>query len=371
MAKVTVAPPLSDIRGKVGNLTYSKNASGNYVTQNNFPTNPRSLKQSRQRAIFASQSSEWANLFGGFKSAWGEYASLPAQELTDSMGNPYYASAKAWFLMQSTRLVRLGLPVPGNPNVNPRPNQPHGSKIRITTSGSNPDLTTGGTPSASSESLTAPPSNAFDNNIFTQWRALNPGFPEWVQYEQAAPYLCRHFSITGSSVDITANPLSWVFQGWDGASTTDLMTETADPTWTLAEVRHYYFTNETSYIAYRLKINSTHGAVFANIFEMDFFEDSLDGSALMYSHADFLNNSLNLFSTMRNTPGSNVATSNFRATIESAVPFPRGMSIHDEIVSIYGDPAEDRKWFFLLHRLDHHGQRSSGETLQTLTIPEP
>lgn len=106
MAIIKLAAPVAGIRGTVGGLTYSQNGAGLYVRQWSRGANPRSNKQTEQRANLASMGPAWSALSTAQRAAWDTWAALPAQEQTNALGEVYYLSGWQWFQRINTRLLR-------------------------------------------------------------------------------------------------------------------------------------------------------------------------------------------------------------------------------------------------------------------------
>ncbi len=98
MAIISLAAPVSGIRGKVGGVIYSQNGSGPYLKAWARGSNPRTLTQSNHRANLVSFSQTWKTLTAGQRSGWDTYAALAAQELFNSLGESYYISGFLWFI---------------------------------------------------------------------------------------------------------------------------------------------------------------------------------------------------------------------------------------------------------------------------------
>lgn len=109
MAIVTLAAPVSGIRGKVGGNIYSANKAGPYLKAWGRSANPRTLAQTQQRANLVQFAQNWKNLTAAQRTAWDAYATDPAQEKTNSLGEAYYISGFAWYVALSNNLKRAGL----------------------------------------------------------------------------------------------------------------------------------------------------------------------------------------------------------------------------------------------------------------------
>lgn len=98
MAIITIAAPLSGIRGKVGGVIYSANKSGPYLKGWARGSNPRTFLQTEHRSVFTSLSTTWRTLSAADKLTWDDYAALPAQELTNSLGEDYSIPGFNWYI---------------------------------------------------------------------------------------------------------------------------------------------------------------------------------------------------------------------------------------------------------------------------------
>lgn len=108
MAIITLAAPVSGIRGKVGGLVYSANKSGPYLKSWARGSNPRTRKQTSHRANLVSFSLTWNTLSDADKLTWDVYAALPAQDLTNSLGEDYSISGFNWFIRINLNRFSIG-----------------------------------------------------------------------------------------------------------------------------------------------------------------------------------------------------------------------------------------------------------------------
>ncbi len=109
MAIIKLGPTVAGIRGTVAGLTFSANASGPYIMQWSQSSRPRTLPQSLQRGRLGQMGAAWAALSSAQRAAWDTYAADSAQELTNSLGEAYYASGYNWFCSCNTQLLNAGL----------------------------------------------------------------------------------------------------------------------------------------------------------------------------------------------------------------------------------------------------------------------
>jgi len=108
MAIVKLAAPIAGIRGTVAGVTYSANKAGPYARAWSRPSNQRSPLQTRQRSVLASAAGLWRTQSAGDRADWDTWAALPAQELTNPLGEAYYISGFLWYVKINTRLERMG-----------------------------------------------------------------------------------------------------------------------------------------------------------------------------------------------------------------------------------------------------------------------
>lgn len=124
MAIVKFGVLVIGVRGTIGGATYSANGSGPFVKAWAKGSNPRSPIQTDQRLRVAEQSQGWRALTSLQQAAWDAFAALPAQDLTDSLGQTFSASGFNWYTKVNTRLLIVGRPVRTAPPVLPRPANP-------------------------------------------------------------------------------------------------------------------------------------------------------------------------------------------------------------------------------------------------------
>lgn len=136
MAIVKFGATVVGIRGTIGGITYSASKAGPYVRGWSVGANPRATKQMTQRAYLSNQCAAWRALTGAQRTTWINYAAAPAQALTNSLGETYYASGFNWFTTCNTRLTRMGLANVVNAPVVARPAAPTGIVLLFYVTGS-------------------------------------------------------------------------------------------------------------------------------------------------------------------------------------------------------------------------------------------
>lgn len=146
MAIITLASPISGIRGTVAGFTYSANKAGPYAKQWARGSNPRSQLQSEQRADLVQFAQNWANLTLGQQNGWNTYAAAAAQEKTNSLGEAYYVSGFNWYVALSLNLKRAGLAAIDTAPVNAAPGAPSVNVANLRTTASGAETVVGTNP---------------------------------------------------------------------------------------------------------------------------------------------------------------------------------------------------------------------------------
>jgi hypothetical protein len=108
MAIVTIAAPLSGIRGTVAGVVYSANKSGAYAKGWSMPCRPNSLNQMRQRGFVAQAGALWRTLSTAEQADWDTFAATPPETDYNSLGEVYLLSGFGWFSRILLRRMRTG-----------------------------------------------------------------------------------------------------------------------------------------------------------------------------------------------------------------------------------------------------------------------
>lgn len=95
-------------RGTIGGVTFTFNKAGPFVKQWSRGANPRTSKQSDQRGIIGSLASSWRALSTAQQDDWDDYALLPPQEKTNSLGETYVISGFLWYVAINQNLTAAG-----------------------------------------------------------------------------------------------------------------------------------------------------------------------------------------------------------------------------------------------------------------------
>lgn len=108
MASVKFGNVVSDARGKIGGMVYSRNTSGAYIRTKVTPVNPVSEFSSRSRGIFKTISQLWATgLTDVQRAAWRTFAST--HPFTNIFGDALILSGVAMFQAVNRRFGELGV----------------------------------------------------------------------------------------------------------------------------------------------------------------------------------------------------------------------------------------------------------------------
>lgn len=121
MAIIKLGALVAGVRGTLGGNVFSANKGGPYVKAWGRGSNPRTTRQSVHRGNLINLAQSWRNVAAIDKGNWDVYAALPAQELTNSLGEAYFISGFNWFcrinlnrfsagLAQSDAFPTLGIP---------------------------------------------------------------------------------------------------------------------------------------------------------------------------------------------------------------------------------------------------------------------
>jgi hypothetical protein len=371
MAIIKIGAPLSGIRGTVGGITFSENGSGPYAKQWARPINPVSPNQSTQRSNFAQVPALWAALTAGQKTAWDTFAALPAQELTNSLGETYYASGYNWFVKCNTRLIRMGLSTISATPTQARPAAPTIDDFRVCVAGSESDLCSGGSPSASSSNPGSGPEKAFDNNTASGWAALAGTTTGWIRYDLPSSKNVKVYAIYGDSAFPTRLPDDWTFQVYTSGAWTTIHTVTnAD----LSLDQWYYFYCENPYTEtdYRLNISANAGdATYLIVWEMQFFLGDEGASVICYPEDEFDSTpdwDLVAQVSIARGIGPQVKYPGFYEIQLNSAPGRWYQLIQTPLEEKFGTILDARSWYLRFYRQTAEGIRSAAATQRTETI---
>lgn len=113
MAIVKYALPFADLRGKIGGVVATANASGNAIREWVIPRNPRSIRQIQSRQNLAAAAPVWQSLTSGQRDGWYTYAANTP--LTNSLGQEHYTSGWGMYCRAYTLNQYSLAPNPSDP----------------------------------------------------------------------------------------------------------------------------------------------------------------------------------------------------------------------------------------------------------------
>lgn len=96
MAKVLFGEFVDGVRGKIGGLVWSANASGPYVKSLRTPVKASTIRRSAQQTLYSEMTEKWRALPQAKRDGWNTFAAAAAQDQTDSLGNTYSLNGFQW-----------------------------------------------------------------------------------------------------------------------------------------------------------------------------------------------------------------------------------------------------------------------------------
>lgn len=371
MAIVKYGPPISGIRGSIGGITFSANASGPYAKLWAQPTNPRSPAQSRQRSFLSRMPVLWNALTSLQRANWNTFAHAGAQALINSLGETYFASSFNWFSKCNVRLLRVGRTTISAIPTFARPSAPAFNCFRITPAGDDPDIATGGTATASTETVGREAFHAFDGLGSGLWQSLAPATTGWLQYILPAPAIIRHYSIFENPT-LSAAPMDWTFERLDPGPTWTPIDTVTGVIWTDPGIKHFHCCNETPSDTYRINITANGGfGSNVKIHELDFYTAVEDASVIVYPEDQFEvppGHDLILHIAMGPSTGIKVMYSDFLEVVATQTPGRRFETFQSLLAPIFGTVLPNRTWFAQLHFQTSEGLRSAASTARAETM---
>lgn len=135
MAKVLFSSLVDGVRGRVGGVVFSANGAGAHVKRFAQPLRRRTTPQVDVRTPFATFGGLWADLTITQRNNWNTYATDPAQELINSLGQPYYLNGWQWFVSCNSNLRLAGRAYISDAPVLPIPDPIDVSNLVVTSPG--------------------------------------------------------------------------------------------------------------------------------------------------------------------------------------------------------------------------------------------
>jgi len=109
MAIVTIALPITGIRGKLAGIVFSENRSGPFARGLSSPCNPGTTDQMNQRGLLAQAGYLWRTLTPAEQVDWDTFAKTPPETDHNSLDEVVILSGFAWFTRILLRRRRVGL----------------------------------------------------------------------------------------------------------------------------------------------------------------------------------------------------------------------------------------------------------------------
>lgn len=364
MAIITLAAPLSGLRGTLGGVVYSANGTTPYARAWSRPTTPLTLSQSAQQMLWSQLPSLWRDLSSAQRAAWDTFAALPAQALTNSLGATYYASGANWFTRCNARLLAMDTSTITAVPTQARPSAPTISWAQVTPTGTRTNLCSGGTPSASSSNPSYPSTNAFDGatSYSSRWQTADTNPTGWIAYLFSGAVTIQAVGLYVASGFATRYPYTFTFDVYTGGAWVPLYTNT-----TLAPTsdawNYYFFPNATASTLYRMDITANTGsgnAVYLS--ELEMYAATEDSSVLTYSAGSFASSpDYHAVVTAAMTPSTGLVVPPQKQLVIAADQSPgdQHIPLQPGLDSVFGSPLTDRAWFLSLYRQTTEGLRSA------------
>lgn len=370
MAVIKLGPPLAGIRGTIGGVTYSANGSSLYAKAWARGANPQTPAQQVQRQNIATMPSLWNAMSDAERAAWRTFASDPAQELTNALGETYYASGYNWFVKCNTRLSRVGRsPITAVPT-QARPAAPTITDFRVTVAGTDPNIATGGTASASSTDASSSAANAFDSNPSTGWFTAFGVTTGWLQYVLPSPAVVRGYTLTAWAPS-DLNPMDWTFERLDAGPTWTPIDTVTGIVMTTPNTYTFYCANDTASTTYRLNVSANNGnANRLGLREMTYLAAEEDASVIIYPDGDFVASpdyDLVLHIAQGATAARAFQYPGYHQVLAQQDPDGTYATFQAELTALAGVISLDRSWFARLFRQTQEGLRSAAQTATAVT----
>lgn len=374
MAIIKIGPPLSGIRGTIGGITFSANAATPYAKLWAQGPKKNTPKQYVQRAFQSQMPLLWNDMTDVQRAAWRTFAADPDQELTNSLGEAYYASGFNWFCKCNVRLLRIGLPPRVPVPTIARPAAPTINDFRICKAGTEVDLCTCGVASSDSEDPGALAAKAFDDNVadVSRWMTINGVTTAWLRYDLCDPANVKRYRIHPRAfAQLNQSPKNWTFQVWSAGAWQTIHTVTLE-TYAATQWYEYYCPNPYTETDYRINVTLNQGsATRLSITEFEMYAADVESSVIIYPQDEFPAAppyDFVLHVAMSNTPKLLWQYPGFYEVKVNQTPGRWFETFQDEIEDTFGAILEARSWFAQLYRQTPEGIRSAAATQRAETI---
>lgn len=374
MAIIKIGPPLSGIRGTIGGITFSANASGPYAKLWSQSQKQNTPKQAVQRSFQSEMPLNWNSITPVQRAAWRTFAADPAQELTNSLGEAYYASGFNWFTRCNVRLLRMGLAWRAPAPILARPAAPTIDDFRVCKAGTESDLCICGVASASTDDGVHIPAKAFDDNLNDAWRwnTVTAQTTGWLRYDFCDPVNIKRYRIYPRHVaQLDQSPMNWTFQVWSAAAWQTIHTVTIE-SYAATQWYDYYCPNEYTETDYRINVTQNQGDPnFLSIVEFEMYAGDVGSSVVCFPQDEFPAMPPYDFVahvSMSNTPKLLWQYPGFYEVEVDATPGRWYELIQSGVEDAFGAIFDQRSWFLNLYRQTPEGLRSAAATQRAETI---
>ena len=371
MAITTIGAPLSGIRGTIGGITFSANKSGTYAKLWAPPSNPNSPPQSIQRGYIARQPQNWAGMAPALRADWDTFAALPAQELTNSLGQAYYATGCNWFTKCNVRVLRHGGAAFTAVPVVPRPAAPTITELRICPTGTESDQCICGVASSSSERPGNLSANAFNDNLASYWRTIETVTAAWIRYDHCDPVNIKRYRIYPLAGHLTKAPKDWTFQVFTGGNWEIIHTVSGE-SYASAHWYEYACPNPYTETRYLLDITANQGDPGSLLAcEIEMYLADVGYSVIIYPEDEFNPTpqlALVLFISMSNSTARTVQYPGYYLVVSDIAPGRSHYEFQAALEEVFGSILLNRQWFSRAHAQTSEGIRSPMTASNVLTL---
>jgi len=153
MAIIKLGTIVVGIRGTLGGVTYSANASGTYAKQWKYPRRPAHPRQTNIQNTLTRIPDAWRNLTAGQRADWETFAADAAQELTNALGETYFISGFQWFTKINMWALSIGFTIRSTPPTGGKPSAPSLTAAVISTGPTSCTITYTGSPFGATDSI--------------------------------------------------------------------------------------------------------------------------------------------------------------------------------------------------------------------------
>ena len=108
---------ITELYGKVGGNVIQRNANGLFVRDSPIPTQPGTIYQVDQQAVYSTVFGHWATLTEEQRAAWIAFAETPAGEYQDRLGDTQNYTGQQLFVKLNLAAFQTSFPIEDPPTV--------------------------------------------------------------------------------------------------------------------------------------------------------------------------------------------------------------------------------------------------------------